>query len=161
MVGRIVRQGRLLALLILAAAALTPDVIHAQDVIVLPPSTVATTTAATPPPTLDLSSAAPSTLPAPQTSVPTMLPVAAQAAVVTTATLDPKAQQCATDADCVLVTDGCGALDTVNQLYAANWKASKPVVADCQPVLDLTRAQLAVQPVCRNKQCGQQAKTTK
>jgi hypothetical protein len=40
MAGRIVRQGRLLALLILTAAALTPDAIHAQE-IVLPSAATA------------------------------------------------------------------------------------------------------------------------
>lgn len=166
MAGRIVRQGRLLTVLILTAAVFTPGVSIAQDVMVLPSTNATATSAPTPIPveaTPDAAStdAEASAVATQSTPVPTMLPVAAQSAAVTTLPLDPKALQCATDADCVLVTDGCGALDTVNHLYAANWKASKPVVADCQPVMDLTRAQSAVQPVCRNKQCGQQAKTTK
>jgi hypothetical protein len=154
------------AALLVTAAMLAPGASLAQDVMVLPPTTEAAASAPTPIPvvvTPDTASAdaVPTALPVTQASVPTMLPVAAQTAAATTATIDPKALQCATDADCVLVTDGCGALDTVNQLYAANWKATKPVVADCQPVMDLTRAQLAVEPVCRNKQCGQQAKANK
>lgn len=167
MAGRIVRQDRLFAALILTAAMLMPGAIHAQDVIVFPPSAAAASTATLPSdpvsivPTAPSVDAVPSALPTPQSSVPTMLPVMAQAAAVTAAKLDPKALQCGTDADCVLVTDGCGALDAVNGLYAANWKASMPVIANCTPVMDLTKAQLAVQPVCRDKQCGQQAKANK
>lgn len=162
MAGRIVRQGRWLALLILAAAAFTPGAIRAQDVIVLPPATATDTSTPTPIPVVvtpdaAATDAASSALPTSQTSVPTMLPQAAPAAVATVM-LDPKFRQCAADADCVLVTDGCGALEAVSQAYVANWQAATPHAADCQKTFDVATAQLAMTAVCRSATCGKQLK---
>jgi hypothetical protein len=97
-------------------------------------------------------------------AAPTMLPLAAAPvlqAAVAQPKLDPLAKQCSTDADCVLVTDGCGTLDAVNSHAVANWQAAMPHRANCSPAFDLVKAQQTVAAICRDTQCGQQAKTTK
>lgn len=165
MAGRIVRQGRLLTVLILTAAFLAPAVLHAQDVVVLPPTTDAAAAAPTPipviaSPAMASSDAIPSALSVPQTGVPTMLPPAAPvaAAAVATVTLDPKFRQCASDADCVLTTDGCGSMEAVSKTYVANWQSATPRSADCTPAFDLAKAQQDMTAVCRSKTCGIQPK---
>ncbi len=161
------------ALLVFTLLALTvlPGAARAQDVVVLPPQTAtatATTTAApadvpatpVPDPVPTTVEAAPRAAPP---SVPLMLPLATATAqpVAATAALDPQFRQCATDADCVLATDGCGALEAVGKLYVQNWQAALPHGDDCRSAFDPAKAQLSLRAVCHDKTCGLQPRRGK
>lgn len=153
------------------ALIVLPLAVRAQDVIVLPPpATTAMATTATAAPAV--ATPAPAPVPAPvesaprvvtQRSVPLMLPLATATAqpVVTTAALDPQFRQCATDADCVLATDGCGALEAVGKPYVQNWQAAMPRGDDCRPAFDLAKVQLSLRAVCHDALCGLQPRNGK
>jgi hypothetical protein len=148
MVGRIVRQGRLLVLVIFAATVFAPDAIRAQDVIVFPPSP---TTAATP--TTAAADAAPQFARQPPPSL--LATTAAVPSVVATAaaTTYPGAKyaQCATDTDCVLLDDACKSLTVVNQLYIADANAGMAHEAACRPS---AASPVGIKATCRNGLCG-------
>jgi hypothetical protein len=157
MAGRIARQGQLLALLFLTVAAFSPGKIYAQDVIVFPPSTAAAASAPLP---LDDTPAATADTTTPLTTtlqpIPTLLtPAVAQDAAVPANKLDANPLQCTTDADCVVVSDGCTAMTVVGKNHALNWQAKQPPHdANCKSVFQTTQAASALTAVCRSNLCG-------
>lgn len=165
-------QRRALCAFSFLALIVLPLAVRAQDVIVLPPQTAATTPTTTAAPANVSAAAVPDPVPttveaAPRAvtpSVPLMLPLAtatAQPVVTTTARLDPQFRRCATDADCVLATDGCGALEAVGKPHVQNWQAALPRGDDCRPAFDLAKVQLSLRAVCHDALCGLQPRRGK
>jgi hypothetical protein len=154
MAGLIVRQGRLLVLAVLVAAAFAPDAIRAQDVIVFAPSATASTasTATTPSANDD----APLLVREPSPIATTAaVPSAVSAAAAAAAAMTPpgtKYVQCATDADCVLLDDGCKSATVVNQRYVADANAGMAHEAACRPAA--TASPVGIKATCRNGMCG-------
>jgi hypothetical protein len=162
MVGRIVRQGRWLGLLILAAVALTPSLLRAQDVIVFPPSAAtAITSAPTPIPVVDAPAAATEeSAPLLVREPPPMATTAATSAADATpaspgaAATHPgvKYAQCTTDADCVLMDDGCKSAMVANQRYIADANAGMAHDPACRPAA--VASLVGIKATCRDGICA-------
>ena len=162
MAGRIVRQGRLLAWLFLTAAMLLPGAGHAQDVIVLPPSIATAASTPTPMPVLATQAAAATNAvpllvreppPIATTAIATPPADAAPASpAVPTTHPGTKYAQCKTDADCVLMDDGCKSLTVANQLYIADATAGMAHEAACRPAA--AASPVGIKATCRNGMCG-------
>jgi hypothetical protein len=155
-----VRRSRSLLIMSIFALGILPSLVEAQDVMALPggsPATSATVFDAPTPPSAQADNTAAST---PDTAVVPQLvrqpatPPSATTAVapsVTTTASDAKYRQCATDADCVRMGDGCKTLSVANQRYVADGSAGMAHDAACRPA---AASPLSIQAVCRNGMCG-------